>query len=65
MDNNKALIIKKMIQKALINELERVDLITFSNTTNIIKKLDEDISKLKELQKNNQDKKNIIIKVPI
>ena len=62
MDNNpETLIAKKMIQKKLLNELCGKGLIDFTNTSNIIKKLDEDINKLKELQ--DKDVKNIIVKI--
>lgn len=64
MDNNsEALIAKKLIQKELLNELCNKGLIDFINTSNIINKLDEDISKLKEIQKNNKDIKNIIVRI--
>ena len=64
MDNNpETLIAKKMIQKKLLNELCGKGLIDFTNTSNIIKKLDEDINKLKELQ--DKDVKNIIVKIPV
>lgn len=56
-------IIKKMIQKEILNELCSKSLIDFTNTSNIIRKLDEDVSKLKELQKKNGDLKNIMIKI--
>ncbi len=56
-------IIKKMIQKEILNELCSKNLIDFTNTSNIIRKLDEDVSKLKELQKKNGDLKNIMIKI--
>ena len=66
MDNNhETLIAKKMIQKELLNELCSKDLIDFINTSNIIKKLDEDINKLKELQEKDKDVKNIIVKIPV
>lgn len=58
-------IIKKMIQKEILNELCSKSLIDFTNTSNIIKKLDEDISKLKKLQENNKNIKNIIVKIPV
>ena len=38
-------------------------LIDFANTSNIIKKLEEDIEKLKELQEKDKDVKNIIVKI--
>ena len=66
MDNNPGtLIAKKLIQKELLNELCSKGLIDFTNTSNIIKKLDEDISKLKKLQENNKNIKNIIVKIPV
>lgn len=66
MDNSlEALITKKTIQKGLLNELCSKGLIDFTNTSNIIKKLDEDISKLKKLQENNKNIKNIIVKIPV
>ena len=66
MDNNfETLIIKKIIQKELLNELCCKGVIEFVNASNIIKKLDEDISKLKMLQENNKNMKNIIVKIPI
>lgn len=66
MDNNlEALITKKIIQKELLNELCNKGLIDFTNASNIIKKLDEDISKLKKLQENNKNIKNIIVKIPV
>lgn len=66
MDNSlEALITKKIIQKELLNELCSKGLIDFTNMSNIIKKLDEDISKLKKLQENNKNIKNIIVKIPV
>lgn len=66
MDNNpETLIAKKMIQKELLNEICCKGLIDFINTSNIIKKLDEDINKLKELQEKDKDVKNIIVKIPV
>ena len=64
MDNNSGtLIAKKIIQKELLNELCNKGLIDLVNTTNIIKKLDEDISRLKKTQENAKDMKNIIVKI--
>lgn len=66
MDNNpETLIAKKLIQKELLNELCNKGLVDFANTSNIIKKLDEDISKLKEVQGKDKDIKNIIVKIPV
>ena len=66
MDNNSGTqIVKKIIQKELLNELCCKGVIEFVNASNIIKKLDEDISKLKTLQENNKNMKNIIVKISI
>ena len=66
MDNNSgAIIAKKLIQKELLNELCSKGLIDFANTSNIVGKLDEDISKLKKLQEKDKDVKNIIVKIPV
>ena len=66
MNNNpEALIVKKTIQKELLNELVNKGLIDFINTSSVIKKLDEDIIKLKKEQENNKDVKNITIKIPV
>lgn len=66
MDNNsRTLIVKKTIQKELLNELCNKGLIDLVNTTNIIKKLEEDISKLKKTQEKNENLKNIIVKIPV
>ena len=66
LDNNfETLIIKKIIQKELLNELCCKGVIDFFNSSNIIKKLDEDISKLKKNQENDMNMKNIIVKIPI
>ena len=63
--NNKLdfLIVKKLILKELINEMCNKGVINFVNVSNIIQKLEKDISKLKNLQENNKDMKNIIVKI--
>ena len=66
MDNNlETLIAKKTMQTELLNELCNKGLIDFTSTSNIIKKLYEDINKLKELQEKDKDVKNIIVKIPV
>lgn len=66
MNNNfEIIIIKKIIQKELLNELCCKGVIDFVNASNFIKKLEKDISKLKNLQENNKNMKNIIVKIPI
>ena len=62
-NNPETLIAKKLIQKELLNEFVNIGLVDFTNASNIIKKLDEDINKLKELQ--DKDVKNIVVKIPV
>lgn len=59
------LIAKKMIQKELLNELYSKGVIAFTNTSNFIKKLDDDIWKLKEVQEKHKNLKHLIVKIPI
>lgn len=56
-------ILKKMIKKELLKELYAKGLFEFSNINNIIKKIDEDIIKIKNMQNEVKDLKNITIKV--
>lgn len=58
-------IAKKEIQKAILSELCKKDIITFYQYNNIIKKLDEDILKLKTKQDKTNDNLNMIVKIPI
>lgn len=58
-------IVKKIIQKELLNELYSHDLFDFANISNISKKLDEDINKLKKIQETDKNISNIIIKIPV
>ena len=56
LDNNSGTqIVKKIIQKELLNELCCKGVIDFVNSSNIIKKLDEDISILKKTQENDKN----------
>ena len=64
-NNTGTLIAKKMVQKGLLNELCSKDLIDFAKASHIIKKLDEDINKLKELREKDKNVKNIIVKIPV
>ena len=66
MDNNfETLILKKTLQKGLVNELFQKKLIDFSLCNNIIKKLDADINRLNGLLKNDEKLQNIVLKVLI
>ena len=66
MDNNYITkLVKKLIQKQLLNELCNNGLIDFFYASNIIKKLEEDISKLKEIEMKEKDLKNITVKITV
>lgn len=57
-------IAKKVIQKAIINELCQKDVVDFYQYNNIIKKIDEDILKLETKVVKNENS-NIVIKILI
>ena len=56
---------KKEIQKVIVSELYKKDVIQFFQYNNIIKQLDEQIVKLKNKFIINEDMKNIIVKILI
>lgn len=58
-------IAKKEMQKAIINELCKKDIIDFCQCNSIIKKLDKDIIKLENKQETNENMKNMIVKIAI
>lgn len=57
-------IAKKVIQKAIINELCQKDVVDFCQYNTIIKKIDKDILKL-ETKRVEDENSNIIIKILI
>lgn len=57
-------IAKKVIQKAIINELCQKDVVDFYQYNNIIKKIDEDILKLETKVVKNENS-NIVVKILI
>lgn len=59
--SSEVLILKKLIQKALVNELYCYGLIDFSIANKMIDKFTDDIKKLE----NTQNKGNLIIQIPI
>lgn len=66
MDNSPSInIAKKEIQKAILNELCKKDIINFYQYNNIIKKLDEEILKLEIKQDKTRNNLNMIVKIPI
>lgn len=58
-------ITKKEIQKAIFSELCKKGIINIYQYNNIIKKLDEDILKLKTKHNKINDNLNMIVKIPI
>lgn len=66
MNNSSSInIAKKEIEKAILSELCKKDIINFYQYNNIIKKLDEDILKIKRKQDKTKDNLNMIVKIPI
>lgn len=57
-------IAKKVIQKAIINELCQKNVVDFYQYNNIIKKIDEDILKLETKVVKNENS-NIVVKILI
>lgn len=58
-------IAKKIIQKAIINELCKKDVIDFYQYNTIIKNINEDILKLEAKISEEKEKNNIVVKIPI
>lgn len=58
-------IAKKIIQKAIINELCKKDVIDFYQYNTIIKNINEDILKLEAKMSGEKEKNNIVVKIPI
>ena len=58
-------IAKKIIQKAIINELCKKDVIYFYQYNTIIKNINEDILKLEAKMSEEKEKNNIVVKIPI
>lgn len=66
MNNNFSIEIgKKVVEKTIIKELCKKNVIEFCQCNNIIKKLDEDIIKLENKLDNKKEMKNMIVKIPI
>lgn len=58
-------IAKKIIQKAIINELCKKDVIDFYQYNTIVKNINEDILKLEAKMSEEKEKNNIVVKIPI
>lgn len=66
MNNNFSIEIgKKVVEKTIIKELCKKNVIDFCQCNNIIKKIDEDIIKLREKLNIKADMINIVVKIPI
>ena len=66
LNNNPSIdIAKKEIQKAIINELCKKDVIDFYQYNTIIKNINEDILKLEAKMSEEKEKNNIVVKIPI
>ncbi len=58
-------IIKKSIEKAIVNEIFKKNIMDLSQLNNITKRLDEDIIKLENKLKAKKDMVNVVVKIPI
>lgn len=58
-------IIKKSIEKAILNEIFKKNIMDLSQLNNITKRLDEDIIKLENKLKAKKDMVNVVVKIPI
>ncbi len=58
-------IAKKQIEKAIVKELYKKDILDFSKYNSIIKKIDENIVKLENKIKAKRDMTNMIVKITI
>lgn len=58
-------IIKKSIEKAIVNEIFKKNIMDLSQLNNTTKRLDEDIIKLENKLKAKKDMVNVVVKIPI
>lgn len=58
-------IIKKSIEKVIVNELFKKNIMDLSQLNNITRRLDEDIIKLEDKLKTSEDMVNMVVKIPI
>lgn len=58
-------IIKESIEKVIVNELFKKNIIDLSQLNNITRRLDEDIIKLEDKLKTSEDMVNMVVKIPI
>lgn len=66
MNNNYSLeIAKKEIEKAIINELSKKNIIDICQSNNMIKKIDEEIVKYKSKMENISEGEKLVVKIPL
>ncbi len=58
-------IAKKEIEKAIIDELSKKNIIDICQCNNIIKKIDEDIGKYKNKIGNIEGEEKLVVKIPL
>ena len=58
-------IAKKEIEKAIIDELFKKNIIDICQSNNIIKKIDEDIFKYKNKIRNIEGEEKLVVKIPL
>ena len=58
-------IAKKALQKAIINELCKKDVIDFCQCNSIVKKLDEDIMKFENKLEKKENNGNMVVRIPL
>lgn len=66
MNNNYSLeIAKKEIEKAIINELSKKNIIDICQSNNMIKKIDEEIVKYKNKMEDRSEGEKLVVKIPL
>lgn len=66
MNNNYSLeIAKKEIEKAIINELSKKNIIDICQSNNMIRKIDEEISKYKNKMDGSSEGEKLVVKIPL
>ncbi len=58
-------IAKKEIEKAIVDELFKKNIIDICQCNNIVKKIDEDIVKYKNKIKNTEGEEKLVVKIPL
>lgn len=58
-------IAKKILEKAMVNELYKNGVIEFAVCSSVVKKIDNEIEKIKCKNENNDERKQVVIKISI